>query len=245
MLRARHAPPAPGAPADLAVVLAHGFTGALDKPAMQLIIDRLSCWAGVLAFDFRGHGGSAGHSTLGDDEVLDVDAAVEAARRLGYRTVVTVGFSMGGSVVLRHAALHGIRTRAPVQAVVSISAPSRWYRTETRPMRRLHWAVQSPVGRQVAARALRTRVSPLGWPSPPSSPEQLVGRISPVPLLLVHGQADPYLSADNARDLFTAAGEPRTLWVWEDFGHAETAMTVGRLDQLGAFLPALVAQACG
>src|SRR5947209_2115057 len=100
--------PGPAEPdRPVAVVVAHGFTGSLDKPGLQTVVRALSGHAGVVAFDFRGHGGSTGHSTLGDLEVLDLEAAVQHARDLGYRCVVTCGWSMGASVVLRHAALVG------------------------------------------------------------------------------------------------------------------------------------------
>ncbi|MFJ6943064.1 alpha/beta hydrolase [Streptomyces wuyuanensis] len=90
-----------------AIVVAHGFTGSVDRPAVRRAARVLAGRAAVVTFSFRGHGRSGGHSTVGDREVLDVAAAVAWARSLGYRRVVTVGFSMGGSVVLRHAALYG------------------------------------------------------------------------------------------------------------------------------------------
>ena len=133
------------------------------------MVSALSAYAGVVAFDFRGHGRSTGQSTVGDQEVRDLDAAVIAARRLGYSDVVTCGWSMGGSVVLRHAALHG-----GVDAVISVSAPSRWYYKDTPPMRRLHWAVETRVGRFVLRRALRTRISPVGWD--PDGAARVAGR---------------------------------------------------------------------
>ena len=43
---------------------------------------------------------------FGDREVLDLEAAVGWARTLGYQRVATVGFSMGGAVAVRHAALY-------------------------------------------------------------------------------------------------------------------------------------------
>jgi pimeloyl-ACP methyl ester carboxylesterase len=89
---------------ELAIVVAHGFTGALERPAVRRTARVLARSGGVVTFSFRGHGRSGGRSTVGDLEVLDLDAAVAWARRLGYRKVATVGFSMGGSVVLRHAA---------------------------------------------------------------------------------------------------------------------------------------------
>ena len=55
----------------------------------------------MVTFDFRGHGRSGGLSTLGDREINDLDVAVAYARELGYQRVAAVGFSMGGSIVLR------------------------------------------------------------------------------------------------------------------------------------------------
>ncbi len=107
---------------DVCFVLAHGFTCSWRQPALRRIAAALNAHGGVLALDFRGHGRSGGHTTVGDREVLDVDAAVAAARRRGYEHIVVTGFSMGGAIVVRHAALHG-----GVDAVVSVSAPARWY----------------------------------------------------------------------------------------------------------------------
>jgi len=136
-LHAVFRPAGAGAVAGLAVVFGHGFTGSSGKPASRRVAEVLSRHAAVVAVDFRGHGHSAGRSTLGDREVFDIDAGVQWARSVGYRTVVTVGCSMGGSVVVRHAALLG-----GVDAVVSVSAPSRWYVRDTVPMRRVHWLVE-------------------------------------------------------------------------------------------------------
>ncbi len=58
---------------------------------------------------------------VGDREVHDLAAAVAWARELGHTRVATVGFWMGGSVVLRHAALH----RGPDGGPDSGSGPGR------------------------------------------------------------------------------------------------------------------------
>src|SRR5581483_6356450 len=117
-----HLPGPANADRPIGVVLAHGFTGSIARPQLRRVADTLAAYAGVVAFDFRGHGASTGRSTLGDKEVLDLDAVVGYARELGYARVVTCGWSMGGSVVLRHAALVG-----GIDAVVSVSAVSRWF----------------------------------------------------------------------------------------------------------------------
>jgi pimeloyl-ACP methyl ester carboxylesterase len=239
-LAALHVPGPSEPERPLAVVVAHGFTGSIDRPAVRAIVDALARHAGVVAFDFRGHGRSSGHSTLGDREILDLDAAVTHARALGYVDVVTCGWSMGGSVVLRHAALLRPFDRGGVDAVVSVSAVSRWFYRDTKPMRRLHWAVESRVGRLVARHAFKTRITADGWAEVPESPVEVVGRIAPTPLLLVHGDADHYFPVEHPEALFAAAGEPKELWLLEGFGHAENAATPQLLDRIGAHLPALV-----
>ncbi len=224
---------------DTVVVVAHGFTQSLERPGIRTIVAALARYAGVIAFDFRGHGRSTGQSTLGHREVLDLDAAVVAARRLGYRSVVTCGWSMGATVVLRHAALHG-----GVDAVISVSGPSRWYYRDTTPMRRVHWAIETRLGRLIARRALRTRISPVGWDpqAPPESPTEVVPLISPIPVLFVHGDRDHYFPIDHPQALYDAAREPKELWLVEGFGHAESAATPELLDRIGRHLPELLAR---
>jgi len=219
----------------LGVVVAHGFTGSIDKPGVRAVTAALAQHAGVIVFDFRGHGRSSGHSTLGDKEILDVDAAIRHARELGYADVVSCGWSMGGSVVLRHAAL-----MRGVEAVVSVSAVSRWFYRDTAPMRRVHWAAETRAGRWIVRRAFNTRISPHGWSEVPESPVEVVGRIAPTPLLLVHGDSDHYFPVEHPEALFAAAREPKALWLLEGFGHAETAATPQLLDRIGAHLPELV-----
>jgi pimeloyl-ACP methyl ester carboxylesterase len=220
-------------PRLLAVVVAHGFTGSWRRPATRRVAARLAAHAGVVSFDFRGHGGSAGRSTVGDREVLDVAAAVGWARGLGYARVATLGFSMGASVVIRHAALHG-----GVDAVVAVSGPSRWYYRGTVPMRRVHWVIERRLGRLVGRVVLRTRIAAGGWDPLPEPPAAVVGRIAPTPLLIVHGDADTYFPVEHARALYAAAREPKRLWVEAGFGHAENAAPDELVDRVAAWLVA-------
>ncbi|MGX1852079.1 alpha/beta hydrolase family protein [Streptomyces sp. NPDC055299] len=235
----------PGACADApAIVLAHGFTGALERPALRRATAAFSQHADVITFSFRGHGGSGGRSTVGDREVEDLAAAVRWARALGHRRVATVGFSMGGSVVLRHAALHGPgaheeRTGAHPDTAVSVSAPARWYYRGTASMRRVHWAITRPAGRLVSRLGLRTRIHPEDWDPVPLSPTEAVPRIAPTPLLLVHGDRDPYFPLDHPHMLMSAADPATTeLWIERGFGHAENAAGPELLGRIGEWIAA-------
>ncbi|MEU2712518.1 alpha/beta fold hydrolase [Streptomyces sp. NPDC007205] len=217
---------------DLVFVVAHGFTGDVDRPHVRRVAGVLRGYGAVLTFSFRGHGRSGGRSTVGDKEVLDLAAAVERARALGHTRVVTVGFSMGGSVVLRHAALHP----GAVDAVVSVSAPARWYYRGTAPMRRLHWLVTRPEGRLVGRYGLRTRIHHRDWDPVPLSPVESVPRIAPTPLLIVHGDRDAYFPLDHPRMLAEAAGDHGELWVEPGMGHAENAADDALLARIGQWV---------
>ncbi|MFF8402833.1 alpha/beta hydrolase family protein [Streptomyces sp. NPDC014846] len=214
---------------DLVFVIAHGFTGEADRPHVRRVARVLRRHGAVVTFSFRGHGRSGGRSTVGDKEVLDLAAAVAWARGFGHARVVTVGFSMGGSVVLRHAALYP----GTVDAVVSVSAPARWYYRGTAPMRRLHWLVTRPAGRLVGRYGLRTRIHHRAWDPVPLSPAEAVPGIAPAPLLIVHGDRDGYFPLDHPRMLAGAAGEQGELWIEPGMGHAENAADDALLARIG------------
>ncbi|MES4901487.1 MULTISPECIES: alpha/beta fold hydrolase [unclassified Streptomyces] len=260
--------PGPGTGADQgpAIVVAHGFTGALERPAVRRAAAALSRHTAVVTFSFRGHGRSGGRSTVGDREVLDLAAAVRWARRLGHRRIATVGFSMGGSVVLRHAALYGAgaphgetdtgrtgrgaleakagagaREGAHTDAAVAVSAAARWYYRGTAPMRRVHWAITRPAGRLVSRYGLRTRIDSSGWACEPLSPVAAAPLIAPTPLLIVHGDRDPYFPLDHPRTLAEAADPSCTeLWIEPGFGHAENAAGAALLGRIAAWVTARV-----
>jgi pimeloyl-ACP methyl ester carboxylesterase len=216
---------------DLALVIVHGFTMTWQRPMVWDRVQRFNQAAGVVTFDCRGHGRSGGLSTLGDKEIDDLDVAVRYARELGYRRVATIGFSMGGSVVLRHAALRG-----GVDAVISVSSPGRWYYRGTVAMRRVHLAAERRLGRAFSKRVLNTRISPEGWPTPdPMPPAEAASRISPTPVLIVHGDQDIYFPPDHGQQLYDAAKEPKELWLLPGFGHAERHTDDALVDRMAAW----------
>ena len=213
----------PGAVGGLAFVVAHGFSGSWRSPSLARVSTDLATGSGgaaVVSLDFRGHGHSRGFSTLGNNEVLDLDAAVRWARLLGYSSIATIGFSMGASVVIRHAAL-----QRGVDAVVSVSGPARWFYRGTPTMRRLHYLVERPSGRLFARVAMGTRIDDHGWDPVPAEPRVLAAQVAPTPLLVVHGDRDRFFPLDHAEELAEAGGPTAELWVEPGFGHAEAAIS--------------------
>lgn len=228
--------PLPEGARSLTFVVAHGFTGSTRRPVFVRLTGWLARFGEVRALDFRGHGRSGGASAMGGDpETADLDAAVRSAREDGADAVVTVGLSMGGGVVLRQAALGRHRP----DAVVSISAVSRWYVRDTRPMRRVHWLLETTPGRSVVSRVLGLRLDE-PWLTPPLSPLQVVHRIPPIPLLLVHGDRDEYFPIEHFRTLAEAAGPTATVWVVPGFGHAESGATAPLVERIGRWASATI-----
>jgi pimeloyl-ACP methyl ester carboxylesterase len=196
-----------------ALVFCHGFIGWHRKETIVRFVEHLARRFRVYAFDLRGHGRSAGVCTYGDLEYLDVGAAVGVARAETDGPLVTMGGSMGGIAALRHAALRG-----GVEAVVTVSTPARWDGHRSRAVRHITWMTGTRLGRRVA-RAAGVRLAEAL--APPDHPEEVVDRIAPTPLILVHGRDDHFFDVEEAWRLYRRAGEPKRLLLASRFGHAE------------------------
>lgn len=241
----------PAAPSALAFVVSHGFTGGWRRPDNRRIALGLARYGSVVSYDSRGHGASSGVTTLGDAEVLDLDAAVGWARWLGAERVATVGFSMGGSIVLRQASLAREGTALRPDAVVSVSAAGFWFYRGTPPMRLLHRAVGSAHGRRVLRWGFHTRVTDREWEEPyPLSPSESAELVPPTPLLVVHGDRDSYFPVEHAQSILSAAsrgaaqrGVPDRSdgWIVPGFGHAESAASPDVVGRIGAWVQQAVA----
>ncbi|MCC2657786.1 MAG: alpha/beta hydrolase [Panacagrimonas sp.] len=164
----------------------------------------------VLALDYRGYGRSEG--AAGVDAIHeDAQSALEwlAAREPGRDApLIVYGQSLGGSVALRLAAATPLRDR--IVAVVAESA----------------FASYRGIAREKLAQAWLTW--PLQWPlslliSDRRSAIDVVDRISPIPLLLIHGQRDTIVDAAHSQRLYDAARDPKALWLIPEGRHIDAA----------------------
>ncbi|HEY8217568.1 MAG TPA: alpha/beta fold hydrolase [Acidimicrobiia bacterium] len=200
------------------VVLVHGFGASSTDGKLVAVAEALvEHGHAVISVDSRGHGSSDGAATLGDDERLDVDAAVTVA---GPAPVVVVGASMGAIGALRYVV--GAATSS-VAGIVTVSCPARW----TLPLNArgvLSAALtHTPPGRWIARRWLGVRIA---QPGPrPAPPLELVPEVG-CPLALVHGRADPFIPVADAELLHAAAREPRRLELVDGMGHAFTTESI-------------------
>jgi fermentation-respiration switch protein FrsA (DUF1100 family) len=103
-------------------------------------------------------------------------------------------------------------------------------------MRRVHLAAERRLGRAFSRYVLSTRISPDGWPIPdPMPPAEAAARISPAPVLIVHGDQDIYFPPDHGQQLYAAAREPKELWLIPGFGHAERHTDDALVDRIAGW----------
>lgn len=235
-------------------VIAHGITGGREKAGVQLITEWLSSHGRVVYFDQRGHGDSSGACSLSYREPLDLDAACAWARTMSDAPIVTIGFSMGASVALRHAALASAPDRVtardrviPVQCVpdatVLVSGVAEWFFRGSHVMDRLFRLTASPWGRLALRATQGVRLSVRDWGEGPATPADRLPT-SPTacaalvrnPMLFIHGDHDHYFPPEHSARVHAAAaaaGNARAdLWIERGMGHAERATTEALIERV-------------
>lgn len=179
------------------VIICHGYRGTKS----DLLGIGPGLWrAGntVLVFDFRGNGDSGdGPQSLAHYEQRDLEAAIDfAAARRPEAEIAVVGFSMGAAVALlvaardeRVAKVVSDSAFADMRGVIATAARSR--RLPPVPLVDL------------ADHATRLRY---GYRFGSVQPVEVVGRIAPRPLLIIHGTSDAMIPVEHAYRLAQAAG---------------------------------------
>jgi fermentation-respiration switch protein FrsA (DUF1100 family) len=184
-------------------IYCHGILASKDFSAIPRFVEMLAEDADAIAFDFRGHGESHGHSTIGEREPADLDAVYHYACEAGYARIYLVGSSMGAAVSLRYAAANPAIAGV---ATVGAFADSRLTISSRAAMRMFHL----PFARRVVHFVRGARVESA---TVRTAPVDLVDRISPRPVLFIHGEFDPLVPRSHAEALYRAAGDPKKLIV--------------------------------
>lgn len=238
-------------------VMVHGMTGNRGKTGVRLISDWLAQHGRVVYFDQRGHGESSGPCTMGFREPMDLDAAVTWARTLSDAPVVTIGFSLGAAVAVRHAALTTAPERATARdadilvrerpdATVLVSGVGEWFYRGSHIMDRLFRLTATPWGRLGLRLGQGISVSVRDWgndvdaptdrlPTDPAASAALIGH----PLLVIHGDRDHYFPSEHGERVANAAraaGNERVdFWQEAGMGHAERGTTEELVQRIAAW----------
>lgn len=160
----------------------------------------------LFTFDYRGYGRSGGtpsRSGLFEDSLAALDY-VRTRQDVDKNALLVLGQSLGGANAM---AAVGKGGGAGVRAVAADSA---------------FYSYRSIVRDKI------DNISFLRWLKWPlsfllignsHSPGKVADKISPIPLLLIHGTADDVIPYHHAQWLFEKAKEPKTLWTLEGAGH--------------------------
>ena len=206
----------PGDSACGSVILLHGMDGADASTMLGHAAWLNRAGYGVLVLDMRAHGRSGGNRIcLAFEEPMDVSAAVDwllAQPNLADRPIALVGLSMGAATAIRSAAM-----REEVDAVVSMSSFSSVDHMLLGAMRLMGCPANlasalAPFMRLALATVYRVRPAI-------ASPIHDISRVSPRPILLIHGTMDDQVALDNAELLKEAAGDGTELWIVDGAGH--------------------------
>jgi alpha-beta hydrolase superfamily lysophospholipase len=211
------------------IVASHGShaTGPDHYPGIAFLRD---AGYNLFVFDHRAHGQSGGEfTTLGPLEVRDLRGAVAylAARPdVDPDKIGAIGCSMGAAIVIAGAA-EDASIRAVVAEGIYADMDELWTRFGYRGLRvpsghPLAWVHWSWGGLMRAATWLWT-----GYPVWTFKPVEVVGGISPRPVLLIHGEHDNgATTVADALRLYEAAGEPKELWIVPGAGHSNAHVLV-------------------
>jgi pimeloyl-ACP methyl ester carboxylesterase len=234
----------PGDPiATVAVVAVHGRSNDRRNflRTLPILHDR---GYPVLLFDARRSGGSdgdgSGDTTFGVHQSQDVMSAVRFLRGRGFPRVVVAGSSQGAAAAIMAAAqLPGIdgvvaiasfrNFRDLVDSAAILYGFPGWLKALVSAALKLRYSLRESDGAWT-----------VGDEPTVLNPITAVSRISPRPLLLIHGTADTLIPPRASEELFDRAGEPKVLWLAPNAGHDVNAIAemypTELAERLGGFL---------
>jgi dipeptidyl aminopeptidase/acylaminoacyl peptidase len=205
-LAAWYAPPSNRA----AVVLIHGC-GADRSGVLPETRILAQAGFGVIALDLPGQGASEGKSLWGVAERRAVSAAVDwliKRDEVDPQRVGALGQSMGAYIVTQAAVLD-----PRLRAVVIEASPA-----DVVVMNRMATARWGVLSQWPTLWALYASGMPLDM-----QPKDVIGSISPRPILLIGGKHDELVRPFMLQQLYDAAKEPKELWILDQAHHVDYA----------------------
>lgn len=154
----------------------------------------------VFIVDYRGYGRSEGEAEL-DGVHLDVQSAMAtllARDDIHKKNLVLYGHSLGGALAITGLADSAYRKHFKLLIVENSFTSYRTVAREALGSFWLTWLFQYPL-----SWTIRDDYQPI----------EAIPRISPIPILLIHGDSDPVIEHYHSGELFAAAREPKEFWL--------------------------------
>jgi pimeloyl-ACP methyl ester carboxylesterase len=172
----------------------------------------------VILFDFRGHGKSSGKFSWTAREQNDLGAVVAFAKENHYEKIGVIGFSFGAAVALIEASNQkNIDSLIAVSSFASLASMDyHFWEKDMWEDLKLNLGIK---GRGKGARLGNPFLKKI-------RPLDIVNKLSPIPVLFVHGEKDWIVKPSHSQRLFEKANDPKALVIVEGGGHAERMFDV-------------------
>lgn len=195
---------------DSVFILCHGFAMSKDaKPFLGLSEDLFKLHD-VIAVDQRGHGRSQGTFSFSSKEHEDVKVIINYSKQ-SYKHIYLMGFSLGAASCIIEVA-----TNKNVDRLIVVSPPTNFDKIENR---FLDMDAVIPWFQKLGPHIFKLRLGNLG--AGKINPVDVIDKISPIPLLIIHGDKDPIIFKQHAQALYQKAKEPKEIMIIKKGLHAE------------------------
>jgi fermentation-respiration switch protein FrsA (DUF1100 family) len=190
--------PKRGAETKGTVVFSHGNAGSIGHH-LGFAVWLVEAGYNVVMYDYRGFGKSGGRVDRRGmvDDVKAAFAYTATRRDLNAGRLISYGHSLGGAksvAALGESPVKGLRAVVIDGAFASYQAMAR--------------IIGGRLGESLVTDEL--------------APKDFVGKLSPVPLLVVHGAHDEVVPVSQGLELFKTARQPKTLFEVEDGRHGDS-----------------------
>lgn len=202
--------------------------GNVENISTHVLLDLWLIRAGydLFIFDYRGYGRLEGKTTVAGIH-RDAEAALGALLAMPGKEqerVIVFGKSLGGAVATHLAAATPHRER--IKGLI-IEAAFADYRMKAR----------EEIGKKGAGEIVQHLLSLLI--NNDYSPRKFIAKVSPLPVLILHGDRDGIVPVAHGRLLFAGAAEPRQYWELAGLGHVKSWTDEGTRKRLLHWMAAL------
>ncbi|MGB7630795.1 MAG: alpha/beta fold hydrolase [Candidatus Deferrimicrobium sp.] len=214
-----------------AILFLHGNAGNISTH-IGSVLWLVDAGYTVFTFDYRGYGKS-------DEKEPDITGVHRDARAALKKFLSLPGISADRLVVF------GQSLGAAIAVYTVATAPA-----DRRPRALI---LDSPFAgyRRIVRDKLSSLVVtwPLAWPvswffDDEYSPERWIGKVAPVPVIVIHGTADRVVPYAHGKMLYELASDPKGIWTVEGGGHATALRNPEVRSQFLAFLASVLPPEC-
>jgi fermentation-respiration switch protein FrsA (DUF1100 family) len=177
----------------------------------------------LFIFDYRGYGGSQGSPDIKGVH-LDAEAALKtllSMPRVASGKIIVLGQSIGGAIAVYTVANTPFKDRVAALVIDSAFSSYRLIAREKLSHFIITWPLRYPLSFLVS-----DSYSPIRW----------IRKVSPVPLLIIHGEADPVVPIHHGHLLYDEALQPKEFWISPEPGHISSFADEGVREELVRYL---------